>query len=275
MYNFDIICDYVAAYEQLLANREKLLTEILSNTLPGDICSQKKGPYISFVKRETVDKKRLKKVISTGDRMLPAYADKYFAKALLPSVIKNHEAAQAFLKKHSGKELRELIGNMDKRILAHSRAAQNVHCFDPEVWLNTPYHRLDDYDAPQFPTLRGEYVRSKSESTIADSLLHAGLLYKPECPLELEDSKTHEIITCYPDFSILHPFTLEEIYWEHFGQMDKADYAAKQCRKLQLYSENGIIQGKNLIITMETKAVPFVARQAEQTIDAFFNKIIW
>ncbi len=271
MYNFNILYNYIIEYEKMLAAKRERLAAILRDAPPGNIYTQGNGHYTSYVLRHTVDKKRVKKVITSNRSLLAKYADKYYAKALMPVITANHEAAKAFLSLHSGSEIQDVTAKLNKQILMYSNAAHAAGEFDPIAWLNTPYHRLDDFEDPQHPTLRGDYVRSKSESMIADTLFRADILYKPECPLELEDRKTHSTVTYYPDFTILHPVTFEEIYWEHFGGLDDALYASKQARKMQVYSDNGIIQHKNLIITFETENVPFVARQAQQIVDAVFN----
>ena len=43
----------------------------------------------------------------------------------------------------------------------------------------------------------------------------------------------------------------QEFFWEHFGLMDSAEYVKNTVSKLNLYIQNKIIPGKNLIITME------------------------
>ena len=100
---------------------------------------------------------------------------------------------------------------------------------------------------PVILTERGERVRSKSEKMLADYFDKRRIAYKYEKPLYL---KGHG--TVYPDFTFLSPKTRQEIYWEHDGRMDDPDYARKAIRKIETYEKNGILPGKNLILTFET-----------------------
>ena len=106
-------------------------------------------------------------------------------------------------------------------------------------------------DMPELYTGKNERVRSKSEVIIADALNKAGVSYRYECPLELNGN-----IIVYPDFTILKMSTRENIYWEHLGMMDDKDYAESAIHKINLYIQNGICLGKNLILTFETKNRP-------------------
>ena len=117
-----------------------------------------------------------------------------------------------------------------------------------EQWQKTAYQglgfRADDTSACY--TAKGERVRSKSETIIADTLYRADIPYKYECPLELGNR------TIYPDFTILHVRTRKEIYFEHFGMIDDPEYVDKMLQKINTYILCGIIPGKNLLYTMES-----------------------
>ena len=94
-------------------------------------------------------------------------------------------------------------------------------------------------------TARGELVRSKSEVIIADALFHNGLEYQYEPELLLEGKLKR------PDFKIIDADTGEEWYWEHCGMMSDAKYAKRWKEKEKFYEKNGIVRGKNLIVTEE------------------------
>ena len=51
------------------------------------------------------------------------------------------------------------------------------------------------------------------------------------------------------------------MYWEHLGMMDDPNYAENAVQKIITYGQNGIIQGKNLILSYETKLKPLDQRQ--------------
>lgn len=124
-------------------------------------------------------------------------------------------------------------------------------------------------DTPEYQTARGERVRSKSEVIIADTLTRYHIPYRYEYPLKI--TKGPQPLTIYPDFLCLNVHTRQEFLWEHFGMMDDPDYAQKATSKLRLLQENGILPGRNLILTMETQNVPLSTRVLEKIIKEFFE----
>ena len=128
-----------------------------------------------------------------------------------------------------------------------------------EEWMAVKYSGNPyPFDHQSQQTERGESVRSKSEKIIADKLWSMGIPYRYEYPVHLEDFGT-----VYPDFTLLNRSTREEVYLEHFGMMDKPEYANKALLKLQAYAKNGIYQGKNLLVSFESRDVPLDVYQLE------------
>lgn len=139
-------------------------------------------------------------------------------------------------------------------------------------WTGRPFAS----DAPYICTARGERVRSKSEVIIADTLFRHNIPYRYEFPITLKRSNSDDIrrdfgssITLYPDFLCLNTRTRQEFYWEHFGLMDSTEYSNNAAGKLRLYTENGILPGRNLIITMETQTEPPSIKALEKLIEEF------
>ena len=139
-------------------------------------------------------------------------------------------------------------------------------------WTGRPFAS----DAPYICTARGERVRSKSEVIIADTLFRYNIPYRYEFPITLKRSNSDDIrrdfgssITLYPDFLCLNTRTRTEFYWEHFGLMDSTEYSNNAAGKLRLYTENGILAGRNLIITMETQTEPPSIKALEKLIEEF------
>lgn len=94
---------------------------------------------------------------------------------------------------------------------------------------------------------KGHRVRSKSEKILADFFYRNNIPYHYEKPLYLEGYGT-----VYPDFTFLSRKNKTEIYWEHEGMMDNANYVNKVLKKHEAYEKNGIYIGDRLIITQET-----------------------
>ena len=93
-------------------------------------------------------------------------------------------------------------------------------------------------------TLRGEFVRSKSEVIIANQLFNHGIPYKYEEPLVFADGR-HVL----PDFTIEDAESGIKYYWEHCGMMDNPSYRARWEVKKQIYQDNGIQEGTGLLVS--------------------------
>ena len=140
------------------------------------------------------------------------------------------------------------------------------------LWKNVTWQGLPFApDAPVYTTTQGERVRSKSEVLIANALAQHGIPYRYEYPLILRRHQTHDTTTLHPDFLCLNLRTRQEFFWEHFGLMDSAEYVANTVSKLNLYAQNKITPGKNLIITMETPAEPLTPTVIDQMINDFLK----
>ena len=138
-------------------------------------------------------------------------------------------------------------------------------------WKNVTWQGLPFApDAPVYTTNQGERVRSKSEVLIANALAQHKIPYRYEYPLTLRKQHTRDT-TLYPDFLCLNLRTRQEFFWEHFGLMDSPEYVANAVSKLNLYTQNKITPGKNLIITMETQTEPLTPSIIEQMINDFLK----
>ena len=94
-------------------------------------------------------------------------------------------------------------------------------------------------------TVRGELVRSKSEVSIANALHYNGLDYEYEPELKIEDKVKR------PDFKVEDYDTGVVWYWEHCGMMTDPLYRKRWEDKKKFYEKNGIVEGKNLIVTCD------------------------
>ena len=132
-------------------------------------------------------------------------------------------------------------------------------------WLSQPYKGLGfDPGYPEIYNSSGLRVRSKSEMMISDKYNEFGITSKYECPLYLE---VYGFV--YPDFTLLNVRLRKVFYHEHCGMMDDPPYADSNVDKIHAYERNGIIQGKNLILTFETKNRPLLPMDIELLIKEF------
>lgn len=115
-----------------------------------------------------------------------------------------------------------------------------------------PFSSAQDFssnaDKP-YPTLKGDFVRSKSEVIIANELYIANITYEYEKPLYLTGYQQPFL----PDFTICTPSQKKIVYWEHLGLMGNEAYRTKWSRKRRVYEQAGISEwDKTLIVTYET-----------------------
>ncbi|WP_154826113.1 hypothetical protein [Kallipyga gabonensis] len=115
------------------------------------------------------------------------------------------------------------------------------------AWKNRSYQgRSFRQDDPRIYTNNHERVRSKTEKIIADALEKAGVTYKYEAPLLMEDGAT-----VYPDFTFFDPSAEKEFYWEHFGLIGDSNYMVNAVKKIRAYERNGFQLGYRLFATFE------------------------
>lgn len=97
-------------------------------------------------------------------------------------------------------------------------------------------------------TLRGEYVRSKSEALLANIFYYHNIPYQYEKPLILNGRMV------LPDFTLIGPDG-HEIYWEHLGMLHIKSYAQKWAEKNRFYTMHQISEGNGLVITQDRNGV--------------------
>ena len=79
-------------------------------------------------------------------------------------------------------------------------------------------------------------------------------MYKYERPLSVVVAGVPRII--YPDFTILNLHTGKITYWEHAGLMDDAVYANDFVRKVNTYTSNNLMPGRDVVFSYETQEIP-------------------
>lgn len=182
--------------------------------------------------------------------------------------------AEQELKQLDAMESRDLFTEMDDiyRSMCSGRQAlvTPIWLSDAEyreMWETAPFNpkKFDAEDDSSFYTDRGERVRSKSEILIANQLLKNHIPYHYEKPLLLKTGKL-----LHPDFTILNMKERKVYYWEHCGGLDMYDYRDKMVRRIADYADEGIVTGKDLIISVETSQRPLSIRVINQMIKTLF-----
>ena len=132
-------------------------------------------------------------------------------------------------------------------------------------WQNITWQPLPfAADSPEFFTSRGEQVRSKSEVIIANMLYENHIPYTYEKELDVGGYKK------IPDFTIEDEESGDVWYWEHCGMMNDENYSKRWNAKEKLYAANGIVEGKNLIVTKEY-GMGFDSSEVKAIIEKLFK----
>ena len=118
---------------------------------------------------------------------------------------------------------------------------------------------------PEYYTMRGERVRSKSEVIIANTLYEYGVDYLFGCELTLPG-----VGRVNPDFFVLDIKTRRTIVWEHLGKMDDPSYAERALRKINGYLRKGFIIGETLLLTFESGSQPINTAIIEKMVKYYF-----
>lgn len=133
-------------------------------------------------------------------------------------------------------------------------------------WLAGPFKpKPFKKGSPEFYTLKGERVRSKSEVIIADRLFIKGIPYKYECPLKAGKDVIH------PDFTILRMSDREIIYHEHCGKMSDPEYTKDIPDRVNKYARNGIFQGDRLFYSFESADYPLDVKLLDDFIEKTYR----
>ncbi len=117
-------------------------------------------------------------------------------------------------------------------------------------------------------TLKGDYVRSKSEAMIADRFFHFGIPYVYEQASFFDEERAAVL---HPDFLILNKRKRREYFWEHCGRIDDPKYANDTLHRLKVFSGQGYLLGKNLIFTYETNESHIDMEYVDQLINEFLR----
>ena len=206
---------------------------------------------------ENFDKWKRKYIRKRDIGIAAALAQKHYYSSVKPLIQKQLRELKQFLNKYPQENLEEVYETLSderKKLVTplQSSVKQIIEQWEDEVYeKNTKYSEY-----LKFETEQGEFVRSKSEVIIANMLYqnHHHILYKYERPLELNVEGRSK--TVYPDFTILSKRTGKIIYWEHAGRMDDPYYVNDFVKKMNTYVTNGLLPGKDVILTYETQNNP-------------------
>lgn len=249
------IDSYIKSQYKFLNNEIQKLDTKISSLPDGKLFARANGDYYKYYSKTGTETTYI-----TKDNM-------QLAKdlALKQQLILEREIL--YVKRHSLEIINDITKDSEANYLAFitnpkfKNLLLSNHSNSKLAWQNAPYVSNPNYpEQLTFKCPSGQMVRSKSEVFIDMVLNKYAIPYRYECELLINNQ------SIFPDFTLLNPKTNSVLYWEHFGLMDNNNYASNAFSKLRHYYENGIIPGKNLITTFETKSHPFSSRDAEAAI---------
>ena len=134
-------------------------------------------------------------------------------------------------------------------------------------WLERSYQGLSfSPDDPVILSENGERVRSKSEKLLADKLRLLDVPYLYERPILLPG-----IGRVYVDFTLLDLQERTEVYYEHFGMMERPDYCRRAMSKIERFGRAGLLLGDRFLCTFESEGHMLDLQHFEKLIRARFH----
>ena len=193
-------------------------------------------------------------------------SQKYYLKKVLKSANQEAQALEKALKLFPEITIEDIYDSLPEELKINAKPIVLGDDLYINKWLEAPYQRKPfKKDNPEYYSLKGDRVRSKSEIIIADRLYAKGIPYKYEYPLKIGKEIIH------PDFTILRISDRQLVYHEHCGMMDKEDYARDMVKRVKLYSKAKIYQGDRLFFTFETSDDSIDVNMIDEFIEKNFR----
>lgn len=188
---------------------------------------------------------------------------------ILSEIIKrmgnNNELILDFLKSYedpSPYSIEEGIGKAYRNQNVDFRASNGKR--SSKKWCDQPYQRNTVYpEQLTQKTLRGDYVRSKSEVIIANTYFGKDTQYRYEEIIRVGNK------TFSPDFTILIPRLNKIKYHEHFGMMHDKQYRERAFQKIEAYIAAGYRPYEDILFTFDDLDGNINTQILDKLIDAF------
>lgn len=258
---------FITIYEKMCLERQRLDKQIKSlhsqiKKLPeGNFFCTRNGSRYKWYHSIKGNQKYIPK---SERKLAEALVAKKYLTSVYEELINEKEAIDLYLQHHAPSKSDKMFTDMpeyQKLLSPYFKPLSQ----ELEEWMNSPYKQSEKYSENLIhKTTSGNRLRSKSEAMIQMILKKYHIPFRYECALQVGDT------IFYPDFTIRHPRTGEEYYWENFGKMDDEKYARNTGGKLQMYIANGITPGVKLITTYETKNKPLTTETIENLISEYF-----
>ncbi len=257
----------LAEYLNELTVASEELQKALEKSKEGSLHVVMRGDYCMYYHRKDSKDKSGTYIKKRNMDVARALAQKEYDIALLKEIETEKNLIEGFLKKFDETKMGRMFS---EEIIPRRRFINPIAMSDTDyisLWSSIEYEKKPIYEeTEEYMTENGECVRSKSEILIANALKQNGIPYRYEYPFKLFDGRVR-----HPDFCVLNVRERKDFYWEHCGKVGEEEYGDYISRKMNDYAKSGLVPGKDIIITLESKNVPLNMNTVQGIIDAYLK----
>lgn len=142
---------------------------------------------------------------------------------------------------------------------------KHMDLIDARRWAEEPYKKSKKHlEHLIHMTKKGDWVRSKGEANICDTLYYYGIPYRYEpvyCAYGYEYA---------PDIVVYSQYFQKFFYWEHVGKTNDPGYLANNFNKYRDYVKMGLKPWDNLIVTYDGEDMGMDMRIIDNLIHLWF-----
>ena len=242
-----------------LQNIKQIVEDNSSNTEEGILSWRKNHGKTRYIR-----KKSSKDITGTylgikDSEVISVLAAKYrnskYLKAIKKETARLEKCLEILNKTENGSDVEKVWDNLPPEVRNRTSPVPLTNEEYAQKWQKQVLRRNKLVGITNYKTLRGEYVRSKSEIIIADRLYLEGIPYHYEVNRINHDVYGDPYIV-QPDFIILNKRTRQVFIWEHLGRLGDNDYCSDSLPKINDYIRDNLIPGKNLILSLESLNCP-------------------
>lgn len=222
--------------EKLLQDDERALTAAkkrLERCAEGSIHLKRRNGTASFYRelpKGDEGKRREIHVSKKNKRLIASLCTKKYCRELIPVLVKEIALLKSFLNRFDPQDKYRVFQKLPVEFMEHVAPLVKTNAQIISEWEN------ERFDTNPYPLDHDSYLPDGSVS--------------------------------YPDFTILHPETLE-VYWlELFGMMDDPDYATAALQKIARYAQSDVYP--RLIMIFDHKDAPFRTEALKTVLQKIF-----
>ena len=225
-------------------NMIRRLTKDLANAIRGTLVAKKVGKYTYFDHQIWENGKRTRTHVKRKDE--ESLRQKIELRQFQERQLKALKAYRDELRK----SLRHFRVKAETIVEEYKRRLQARTQEEKERWIDRMAADEKPYRSNlRYRTLKGDYVRSKSELALSNLLYSLGIKYTYGAKVILGGEEREA------DFFVESRLDRrKKYYWEHFGMMDDPEYRRKFREKMEAYHAEGYREGKDLIVTYEDRS---------------------